>query len=151
MVKKKKQQKQKTKENKNTQNKKTPHIHLSPESLWKPFIMHQDWKISGCYNIMSKHASHKGKQESPENKYQSLILYPFLMQTWTAAKEKGEASVGLLYLKVPHRVLMHADMRDKECCARDRPGRGYCPKEGNSCLAETKSHQKTTLPHTYRI
>lgn len=29
-----------------------------------------------------------------------------------AAKEKGEASVGLLYLRVPHRAIIYADMRE---------------------------------------
>lgn len=79
------------------------HIHLSLELLWKPLSCTRHWEISGCYYITSMDVPHKGKQESHENKYQSLTLCPFLMQTWTAAKEKGEASVRLLYVKVPHR------------------------------------------------
>lgn len=54
-----------------------------------------------------------------------------------SAKEGGEASAGLLYLKVLHRKFTCADMRKP--ATTDRLGRGYDYKVNNS--------KKVTLNH----
>lgn len=108
----------------------------------RPLSCMQHWTISVWNNITSTDITHTGKQESHENKYQSLILYPLLTQIWMTAKEKAEASVGLLYVKVPHRKIMCADMR--VCCTRDGLGRGHYREEENTWLSE--SHWNIPMP-----